>query len=310
MALQLIKAFRLFVSSTFADFAAERDILHRDVFPTLEIYCAAKGYQFHPLDLRWGVNEEAQLDQRTAEICLSEVRSAKVDYPPPNFLIMVGNRYGFVPLPYAIAQDEFESIITWLGSRGKQGAAHSLQSVYQLDSNYLIPQSSFEAAVDGDDLTGAFTLRSRVDELPELRSAEAWAKREAELRSALQDAAEGLMAIGKINIAAYEKYFLSLTHQEIIEGLPDDRPIVDRAYQPSSDVAGPVAIAFIREIVTEFSIVPEAVRSWIEYEPRLDRLKDAIKRTLPAANIFSARTAVGEDGTFPETYLADFAVQI
>jgi hypothetical protein len=39
-------------------------------FPVLDAYSAAKGYQFYPLDLRWGVNEEAQLDQRTAEICV------------------------------------------------------------------------------------------------------------------------------------------------------------------------------------------------------------------------------------------------
>src|SRR5262249_9183615 len=105
----LIKTFRLFVSSTFADFKLERDVLQAKVFPALESYCAAKGYQFYAVDLRWGVNEEAHLDQRTAEICLSEVRAAK-GYPPPNFLIMTGNRYGWVPLPYAIAADEFGAI--------------------------------------------------------------------------------------------------------------------------------------------------------------------------------------------------------
>src|ERR1700692_4296115 len=129
----LIKAFRLFVSSTFADFAAERNVLQREVFPTLDAYCTTNGYQFLPLDLRWGVNEEAQLDQRTAEICLNEVRAAKRDYPPPNFLIMLGNRYGFVPLPYAIAQDEFETVLAWLESHGRQDAARALSSVYRYD---------------------------------------------------------------------------------------------------------------------------------------------------------------------------------
>jgi hypothetical protein len=63
----LLKAFRLFVSSTFADFSAERELLQSKVFPALDAYCAAKGHQFYPIDLRWGVNEEAQLDQGTAE---------------------------------------------------------------------------------------------------------------------------------------------------------------------------------------------------------------------------------------------------
>lgn len=39
----LIKAFRLFVSSTFADFAAERGVLQSQVFPVLDAYCSAKG---------------------------------------------------------------------------------------------------------------------------------------------------------------------------------------------------------------------------------------------------------------------------
>ena len=122
----LIKAFRLFVSSTFADFAAEREALQKDVFPALDAYCTAKGYQCYPIDLRWGVNEEAQLDQRTAKICVGEVRAAKQDYPPPNFLIMIGNRYGLVPLPYAIAQDEFDAILAWLNPAGDQmRRAHS-----------------------------------------------------------------------------------------------------------------------------------------------------------------------------------------
>jgi hypothetical protein len=90
----LIKASRLFVSATFADFAAERDVLQREVFPALDTYCTARGYQYYPLDLRWGLNEEAQLDQRTTEICLNEVRAARQGYPLPDFLIMIGNRYG------------------------------------------------------------------------------------------------------------------------------------------------------------------------------------------------------------------------
>jgi hypothetical protein len=73
----LLKAFRLFVSSTFKDFIQERELLQSKVFPALDTYCSARGYQFHAVDLRWGVNEEAQLDQRAAEICVGEVDAAK-----------------------------------------------------------------------------------------------------------------------------------------------------------------------------------------------------------------------------------------
>jgi len=71
--------------------------------------------------------------------------AAKQDYPPPNFLILIGDRYGFVPLPYAIAQDEFEAIRDWLEGRSRHDAARALGSVYQHDSNYLMPRGLAES---------------------------------------------------------------------------------------------------------------------------------------------------------------------
>ena len=40
------RTFRLFLSSTFSDFLAEREALQRDVFPRLETYCAERGSRF------------------------------------------------------------------------------------------------------------------------------------------------------------------------------------------------------------------------------------------------------------------------
>jgi hypothetical protein len=218
----LTKTFRLFVSSTFADFAQEREVLQTEVFPALDTYCAAKGYVFHPIDLRWGVNEEAQLDQRAAEICITEVRAAK-GYPPPNFLIMIGNRYGWVPLPYAIARDEFEALAAWLNSHDQQEGARALGTVYQHDDNHIIARGITGA--DRDELISAYILRSRADELPELKPADAWANKEAELGRVLQQAANALLKHGRLDRVAHEKYFLSLTEQEIIHGLAGRRGI-------------------------------------------------------------------------------------
>jgi hypothetical protein len=297
----LLKAFRLFVSSTFADFSAERELLQSKVFPALDAYCAAKSHQFYPIDLRWGVNEEAQLDQRTAEICLEEVRAAK-GYPPPNFLIMIGGRYGWVPLPYAIARDEFKAIIAWLEDRDRHDSARALGSLYHLDDNHLVARDLSEAGMDDNPLTSAYTLRSRVDDMPELKSVEAWANLEAQLRRALQEAADGLLTLGRINTAAHEKYFLSLTEQEIIHGLPGYPHGFDTASPPSTD--GPAAIAFIRQIVSGSGA------SHVEREARLDALKDGIRSALPEDSIVTARVACDESGRLDETYLANFAGQV
>ena len=106
----MLKVFRLFISSTFSDFIEERNCLQAEVFPEINRYCEERGFSFQPVDLRWGVNDELQLDQKTLELCLSEVRQCK-RYPHPNFLIMIGDRYGWVPLPYIIEQKVFKKLI-------------------------------------------------------------------------------------------------------------------------------------------------------------------------------------------------------
>ena len=94
---------RVFVSSTFTDFKHERDALHQNVFRNLELHCRARGFQFQAIDLRWGVPMEAALDHRTMQICFEELRRCQHISPQPNFLILLGNRYGWRPLPEVIS---------------------------------------------------------------------------------------------------------------------------------------------------------------------------------------------------------------
>ena len=292
-----LKAFRLFVSSTFADFKLEREVLQHQVFPALDAYCAAKGYQFYPLDLRWGVSEEAQLDQRATEICLGEVRAA-LSYPPPNFLIMLGNRYGWVPLPYAIAGDEFEAVASFLQDQGLNNAVQGLSAVYERDDNHLVPPGLLNAGSADDALVGAYTLRSR-EEMQELRTVEAWETMERVLRQALQEAANALLALGRINALAHEKYVKSLTEREIRLALVGDQTV-------AADAGGPAAIAFIREITNEVTTNSR----FIESEPRVAVLKHALKGALSAENILANKVELGQDGELDGSHLEAFASEI
>ena len=88
---------RVFVSSTFSDLKAERNVLQAQVFSKLEQLCAQNGFQFQAIDLRWSVSSEAGFDHRTMRICFDELRRAQEISPRPNFLILLGNRYGSVP---------------------------------------------------------------------------------------------------------------------------------------------------------------------------------------------------------------------
>lgn len=65
--------FRVFVSSTFSDLKAERNALQQNTFPRLRKYCAERNARFQAIDLRWGVSQEAALDQKTMDICFGRL---------------------------------------------------------------------------------------------------------------------------------------------------------------------------------------------------------------------------------------------
>ncbi len=125
------QTFRIFVSSTFSDLKAERNALQAYVFPRLRELCAKKGRgaRFQPIDLRWGVSDEASLDQQAMNICLSEIKRCQQTSPRPNFIVLLGNRYGWMPPPAQIPQDEFEQILSVVS----EGEKSQLINWYTLD---------------------------------------------------------------------------------------------------------------------------------------------------------------------------------
>ena len=105
-----VPIFRVFISSTFADLGAEREVLHNRVFPELRRLCAVLGAQFHAIDLRWGVTTEASLDQRAVAICLEEVDRCLAVTQRPYFVLLLGDRYGWRPPPATVTGAQFEPL--------------------------------------------------------------------------------------------------------------------------------------------------------------------------------------------------------
>jgi hypothetical protein len=133
---------RVFVSSTFTDLKHERDALQREVFPKLEGLCASRGFQFQAIDLRWGVSAEASLDHRTMRICLEELRRSQEISPQPNFLILLGNRYGWRPLPEMISVKQYNKLAEAATAIDTEsgGKTHDiLKQWYLQDENNLPP---------------------------------------------------------------------------------------------------------------------------------------------------------------------------
>jgi len=124
---------RVFVSSTFSDFKIERDALHERVFPRLQELCNSYGARFQAVDLRWGVSREDTISQRTMEVCLKEIARAQELSPRPNFLLLIGDRWGSQPLPDEIPPEDYRMIESTL----KEDEIKLLARWYREDLNAI-----------------------------------------------------------------------------------------------------------------------------------------------------------------------------
>jgi len=143
---QQARTFRVFVSSTFSDLKAERNALQERVFPRLRELAAEHGCRFQPIDLRWGVSDQASLDQQAMNICLGEIKRCQLTSPRPNFIVLLGDRYGWLPPPSQIPASEYEQIIQEVGD--PMDIAF-LGEWYFLDDNAVPPEYRLKARQPG-----------------------------------------------------------------------------------------------------------------------------------------------------------------
>lgn len=290
---------RLFVSSTFSDMQAERAVLHQRVFPDLREVCAARGFVFEAIDLRWGVSEAASREQRTLAICREEIaRSLRISAGTA-FLALVGERFGWEPLPDFISADELEALLPLM----EEGDANLTRRWYRRDDNAVPPE---------------YVLESWAGELSDPSE---WQRIEACLRNVLRVA---VTALG-IDAARSLRYFASATEREIeqavlatpelterslvfmrtIEGLPFSRE--SRGFIDLSSAGDPNLEATARQRDLRKRLRNLSAGSVIEYRARwndgelvagdLDDFRAAVTRALRARiDIFLQQTSENDVG--------------
>jgi hypothetical protein len=213
--------FRVFVSSTFSDLVAERNTLQEHVFPRLRDYCQKHGVRFQAIDLRWGVSEEAALDQQAMNICLEELRRCQRTSPRPNFIVLLGQRYGWCPLPSQITANEFETIRDQITAADERAL---LDHWYRRDDNAVPPEYCLQPRqIDvGENQSEPEKEAAREAE------ANAWGEIEHRLRAIL---------LAGVNRLAWPmkderrlKYETSATHQEILHGALQVKDTIDHVF--------------------------------------------------------------------------------
>jgi hypothetical protein len=213
------RTFRVFVSSTFEDLTAERDALQRDVFPKLRQLCEENGARFQAIDLRWGVREEASLDQQTMEICLREIERCQQTGIKPNFIVLLGERYGWRPLPARIEAQELESILSAASEDGRRRLLWRENQLaagngwYRRDDNAVDPEYTLRPR----ELRVAADAPEEKKKAAREREAKEWTGTENSLRDIL------CSAIARLGWPTDDprrtKCEVSATHQEILKGL-------------------------------------------------------------------------------------------
>jgi tetratricopeptide (TPR) repeat protein len=93
----------IFVSSTFADMQAERDHLRTHVFPALEERLRSRRRHLEWVDLRLGVVAASYQDAEMRELQVLKVCLGEVQRCRPFLIVLLGDRYGWVPPPERIA---------------------------------------------------------------------------------------------------------------------------------------------------------------------------------------------------------------
>ena len=97
----------VFVSSTFRDMNFERDVLNRHIAPKINRQLRQYNQTVRILDLRWGVDTSDMTEQESSDrvmtVCLDSI-----DHCKPYFVVLIGDRYGYVPNGHNISVTHME----------------------------------------------------------------------------------------------------------------------------------------------------------------------------------------------------------
>ncbi len=259
---QTTRTFRIFVSSTFSDLKEERNALQREVFPRLRQLCTQHGCRFQAIDLRWGVRDEAGLDQQTMKICLDEVVRSQRASPRPNFIILLGDRYGWRPIPSEIPAREFERI---------HEAATDTPARELLDAWYARDDNALHKQDDDSEPQPVYWLQPRSDRFTDFQ---VWEQEvERPLRAIL------VRAIDRMELTEEDrrKYEASATEQEIAAGALDAPDAGEHVFGFFRTVANLPQ----NESARDFIDLDEGGRPDAQAKARLTRLKNLLEKKLP-----------------------------
>lgn len=122
----------IFLSSTFQDMHAERDLLHNVVIPELLSRFSKYHLRLDLIDLRWGIDtaddaSEQETTNKILRVCFDEIERSR-----PFFIGFIGERYGWIP-----KTEDIESAVLGYGLEYDPDNACSIT---ELEMRYALQQ--------------------------------------------------------------------------------------------------------------------------------------------------------------------------
>ncbi|XP_063370018.1 NACHT and WD repeat domain-containing protein 2 [Cydia amplana] len=207
------KIVRIFTSSTFTDTTMERNTLMAKCYPRIKDYCREKhGLEFQVVDMRWGVRDEATDDHMTTELCMREIKNCQRLSMGPNFVVFLGQKYGYRPIPTYVLSSELQMLRDELAAGGVDVIL--LDTWYKKDSNAVPPVSVLQPI-------SSILINFNNKRVPKLQAEDqaVWWDTLGKMQKLFRKASLQLYNSGKMDKDAMHNYFMSVTEREVINGV-------------------------------------------------------------------------------------------
>ncbi|GLH07543.1 LOW QUALITY PROTEIN: Leucine-rich repeat and WD repeat-containing protein, partial [Gryllus bimaculatus] len=191
----------------------ERNTLMAQCYPKLKDYCREKhGLEFQVVDMRWGVRDEATDDHMTTELCMREIENCQRLSMGPNFVVFLGQKYGYRPIPTYILSSELALLREELVSMGAE--VNLLDTWYRKDANAVPPVSVLQPI-------SSILVNFNNKRIPKLQQHDqaVWWDTLSKMQKLFRKASLSLYTNEKIDKDTMHNYFMSVTEREVINGV-------------------------------------------------------------------------------------------
>ncbi|CAG5115605.1 unnamed protein product [Candidula unifasciata] len=289
------KIVRIFTSSTFTDTTLERNNLMEKVYPRLKDYCRERhGLEFQVVDMRWGVRDEATDDHMTTQLCMQEIENCQRVSMGPNFIVFLGQKYGYRPIPAEILASEFDLL--------RDCTKQNLEELKLLDTWYKRDDNFVPAVYVLQPISSIYSnFNNKRHQRLMGHDQAAWWDTLAKLTRIIRKAAQVLLITRRINREQMHNFFMSVTEREVERGILKASNVQEHC------------LAYIREINNMNTTLMRVASKFVDFAARnvdgeaqklLRVLRDEkLPRKMPESNI--ARFTVewcGREGIDEETH--------